>query len=114
MSDKRNKLREKIFSSSKKEIETINMMGEDVEMHQPSIGEIADLEQKKDEPRRDQIVATIIRYCFVPGTNDRVFTVEDEESILALPATVLDAFNTAFAKLTNINLEDAEKNLERR
>jgi len=113
MSDKRNKLREKIFASSKKDIETIDMMGEQIDLHQPTIGEIADLEEEnKDKTRKDTICETIIRYCFVPGTNDRVFTSEDADSIAALPATVLDEFNKAFAKLTNVNLEEVEKNLE--
>lgn len=113
MSDKRNKLREKIFSSSAKQTEIIDFMGEQVELHQPTIGEIADLEQKsRDETRRETISSSLIQYCFVPGTNERVFKMEDKELIINLPATVLTEFNKAFAKLTNVDLEEVEKNLE--
>ena len=113
MSDKRDKLRGKIFSSSKKQTEIIDMMEEKVELHQPTIGEIADLEQEsKDANRREIITKSLIQYCFVPGTNERVFTDEDKDLITNLPATVLSEFNKAFAKLTNVDLGEVEKNLE--
>ncbi len=112
MSDKRNKLRAQIFKSSNKEIETIEMNGFKIEVHQPTIGEIADLNQDDDTPRSETISDTIIKYCYVPGSNEKVFSAEDRDGILNLPATILNEFNIKFAKLTKIDLEGAEKNLE--
>ncbi len=112
MSDKRDKLREKIFKSANKQTEIIEMNGFKIEVHQPTILEIADMNQDEDAPRSETISDTIIKYCYVPGTKEKIFSVEDRDGILNLPATVLNEFNTAFAKLTDINLEGAEKNSE--
>ncbi len=115
MSDKRKELRANIFKSSNKKIESMNISGSQIEIHQPTIGEIADLNQSEGDveiPRRDTISEMIIKYCFVPGSNERVFSKEDKDGILNLPATVLSDFNTSFAKLTNIDMEDVEKNSE--
>ncbi len=115
MSDKRKELRANIFKSSNKQIESMTISGSKVEVHQPTIGEIADLNQSEGDveiPRRDTISDMIIKYCFVPDSNERLFSKEDKDGILNLPATVLNEFNTAFGKLTNINMEDVEKNSE--
>ncbi len=115
MTNKRDSLRANIFKSSNKKTESMTISGSDIEIHQPTIGEIADLNQSESDvevARRDTISDMIIKYCFVPGSNERVFSKEDKEGILNLPATVLSEFNTGFAKLTNINMEDVEKNLE--
>ncbi len=115
MTNKRDSLRANIFKSSNKQIEKMSISGSELEIHQPTIGEIADLNQSEGDvevPRRDTISGMIIKYCFVPGSNEHVFSKEDKDGILNLPATVLNEFNTAFAKLTNINIEDVEKNSE--
>jgi len=111
MSEKKDKLREKIFSSKKLKSKTIDLFGEAVEIRQPTVGQI--LTQAADEDPKKALVRLLVSYSYVPGSSEKVFTVEDGEQILGWPASGwLDQINTAISELTNIDIAGAEKNSE--
>lgn len=106
----RDQIRASIFNTKPKS-EFINIFGCDVELRQPSLGNILEAQTKDD--RRAAIVDMIIDYCYVPGTNEKVFEAADAEGILTLPyGEDLSKINDAIARLTNIDVSGEEKNLE--
>jgi len=107
----RDELREKLFKKHKPETEIIEIYGAEVELHQPSVGEILDLKEEKDAKKAMMRVLT--NYCCVPGTEEVVFEDTDTDMIMAWPlGTWFTELHEAFERLTDISLPDAEKNLE--
>lgn len=107
----RTAIRTAIFAGKAKTL-LVTTFGIELELKQPSMGELLDLQDLPDAKSR--VVASLIRYCFVPGTKEKVFDEADKDSILALPFD--DNFvkiNDAIAELTGIDLAEEEKgNLE--
>ena len=107
-SEKRNTIRSAIFSA-KPEKKLVNFFGQEVEVRTSSLKEI--LEVQENEDRKEAIVQIMIRYCYVPGTEEHVFEIADKDSILKLPAGKwLTDMNKAVTELTDINIDDTEKN----
>ena len=81
----RDDIRAQIFSSENKKAQSklITVFGVKLELKQPSLGEIIDAQAEED--RKRGIVNMLIRYAFVPETNERVFEEADFDSILGLP-----------------------------
>jgi len=107
MSTVRDELRGKIFAHRPLKSEIVHIFGQDVEVRQPTLGQILDV--KEDPDRRKAIVRLMINYCFVPGTNERVFEEADFESIISMPfGDDLRLVNEAINKLTGIRVEEAK------
>ncbi len=110
----RDEIRAKIFAEENTRFKTkeIELFGTKVDIRQPSLGTI--LKAKEDEDRQKAIVRLLIDFCFVPGTDEKVFEQEDGEKILAMPfdQNLLEV-NNAIEELTNINILEQEKNLEK-
>ena len=107
----RDSIRAKIFAAENKRFKTkeITIFGADVEIRQPSLGMI--LKVKEDEDREKAIVRLLIDFCFVPGTDERVFNSEDGDVLLAMPfGNDLIEVNNAIEELTNIDILEQEKN----
>jgi hypothetical protein len=66
----------------------------------------------RDEEDPAKGLATLmITYCYVPGTDDKVFEDGDIPQILDWPVdTWLTDFNEAVEKLSGVNVEAAEGN----
>jgi len=58
--------------------------GVKVEVRQPTIGDLVE-DPDRVNGRREASARMIIRYCFVPGTEEKVFDDADIESLLAVP-----------------------------
>jgi len=107
MSTVRDELRGKIFAHRPLKSEIVHIWGQDVEVRQPTLGQI--LNVREDPDRRKAIIRLMIDYCFVPGTNERVFEEGDFESIIAMPfGDDLKAVNQAINKLTGIQVEEVK------
>lgn len=107
----RDEVRSKLFSGaqSNRKTETINMFGTQVEVRQPSVGQVLELQGSDDQ--RSQLVRMMIEYCYVPGTDEKVFEPADEEAIMNWPVgDWFNQFNNAVMRLTDINVEAAAKN----
>lgn len=107
----RDSIRTKIFAAENKRFKTkeITIFGANVEIRQPSLGMI--LKVKEDENREKAVIRLLIDFCFVPGTDERVFNPSDSDTLLAMPfGNDLIEVNNAIEELTNIDILEQEKN----
>lgn len=106
----RNEIRGKIFSNVKRKSEIIMLFGAEVELRQPTIGEVLKLpEDDKDEA----IIETLLTYCYVPGTDEKVFDEADRDGLKKQPfGPDIERVNKAMKKLTGIDILGEEKNSE--
>lgn len=107
----RDEIRAKIFAAENRKFkrESISLFNADVEIRQPTLGMILDAQQDTD--RKKAMVKLLVDYCFVPGTDIRVFEDADMDSLLSMPfGDDLLRVNQTIAKLTNIDVLSAEGN----
>ena len=104
-------IRSGILGSKKGKTKVVDMFGHKIEVRQPTVGQLLDLETDND--RKKSLVNMLVGYCYMPGSEQKIFTVEDANELMALPAGewLLD-FNAAIAALTGVDVSEAEKNLE--
>lgn len=109
----RDALRAGIFSNANNpQSSIIEMFGQKVEVRQPSVKAINVMAKRAQESNISSVTQILVNYCFVPGTDEKVFTVEDAEAIDGLPSGKwLTELNEAVANLTGLDLEKAIKNL---
>lgn len=106
---KRQVLRDKIFGSRNRKRIVIDILGEKVELRQPSLGDLMDAREEKESKK--VVARMIINYCYIPGTEERVFEDADVEAILALPfGEELVAIQNAISELTGVDVKEQEKN----
>jgi len=107
----RDEIRSKIFSAeaAKPKTKRLLFFGTEVELRQPTIGAILDMQGTED--RKQAIINMMIQYTYVPGTNDPVFELADTETLLAMPwGEDFSRLNEAITELTGVNVEEEEKN----
>lgn len=83
----RNNIRSAIFSQ-KPRSKIIKVAGADVELRQPLLGQLyAELETDVVEStnKKSIVVKMLLDYCYVPGTDEKVFEDTDKEALMALP-----------------------------
>ena len=73
--------------------EVIEVFGIKMEIRQPSLGSVLDNEQTTD--RKEAATDMLIRYAYVPGTDDRIFDEADRDGLLGVP------FGSDFQKIQN-------------
>lgn len=107
----RDGIRSEIFKNREGKKKLINIFGQDIEVRQPRLKDILSIQKKYDQGLDVAFVSTLIEYCYVPGTDDKVFEDTDRELILSLPTGEwVETFNQALEELTSIKVEEAEKN----
>lgn len=109
--NKRDKLRTAILSGRHAKKLIVEAFGIELEIRQPSLGELLDLQDIPDTKGR--IIASLINYCYIPGTKEKVFDTTDTDTLLGLPydenyITLQDAIT----KLTGVDMEEEKGNLE--
>lgn len=110
MSESRDTLRSKLLEPKKFKSVVVKMFDQEVEVRQPSVGQIFDTNE--DDPKK-AMIQIMLRYCYVPNTNELVFEPADAPAILAWPVDDwLTNMNNAVAELTGGEMEQAAKNLE--
>lgn len=109
----RDELRAKLLGSKvKPKFELIQLFGSEIELRQPSFGDLMKVRDIDDIATR--AVEMIIQYAYVPGTSERVFEDTDRNVILGWPfGEDLVRVNTAIAKLTGVDIELAEDELSK-
>ena len=106
----RDVLRGKLFASKQFKTKPITLFGAEIEIRQPPLGEILDFKEEDDSKKA--VVRSLVRCCYVPGTNERVFEDTDFDAIMKWPfGDELVRVNEAIAELTSIDLQGEEKNL---
>lgn len=105
----RDDIRTKIFSASTFRSKIITLFGAKVEIHQPNLGAI--LQYKENQDRQDALMDLLIGYCFIPGTDTKIFEEADKASIMNKPFddSIIE-LNTAIEELTGIDIEATEGN----
>lgn len=105
----RDSIRAAVFGQKPKS-ELVTFAGTQLEIRQPPIGAIIN---GSPDDRQAMITKMLMDYCFVPGTDDKVFEAADRESILAMPFNQdWTALQEAIVRLTNLDKEltDQAKN----
>ena len=67
----RDKLRELIFNSNQAATTEIQFFGQTIELRQPTVGEIEELNRRREDSS-STIGDILVRYAYVPGTDERV------------------------------------------
>ena len=105
----RDALRGRLMGAKKFRSERIKLFGEDVEIRQPSVGQILDAQEFEDQKKA--LVNILVNYCFIPGTEEKIFEDTDEGAIMEWPVGEwFTEINQAIQKLTNIDVAGAEGN----
>ncbi len=105
--------RNAIFGNATPKSEVIEFFGTSIELRQPSLQSTLEKEANQAKGQHAQTALMIINYAYIPGTNEKVFTDEDVDKILAMPWG--KDFNLAIeviGRMTNIDgeVKEAEKN----
>lgn len=91
---------------------TISFFGEEIELRQSTLKDVLDAQDTED--RKSAMVGMLVRYAYVPGTNEKVFEEEDADAIMQLPfGPDFTAVNEAIAEITGVNITVQEKNSDR-
>ena len=104
----REEVRGAIFARKQFKRVKATLWGVEVEFQQPSLGKI--FNQNLTEADNSLILQLIIDQSYVPGTQEKVFTSADLETLKAMPFDQeLNKLSEAISELTG-NAGDAEKN----
>lgn len=115
----RDQIREQIFraESMLPKTKAVSFFGADIEVRQPDVETILDYRdaaaQKRDT--KEQMVQMLITYCYVPGTDEKVFEEGDADSLLKMPfGGDFTRLQVAMSELSDVKLveEAATKNSE--
>lgn len=105
----RAELREKILATKKPKVKLVDFHGVEIELRQPVLGDI--IAAQANEDRTAAIIDTMIRYAFVPGTEERVFEAGDVEQIKQMPFDHnLIAISKAMEELSEVNFLEPKPN----
>lgn len=95
-------IRAKIFKGRDVKKEIVTFFDAEIELRQPTLGDI--LEAQADPDRTRAIIMQLVRYAYVPGTNERVFEDTDVDSLRAQPfGSDFVRASEALARLTEVN-----------
>lgn len=107
----RDNIRTEIFKNAKPLSIEMTFFGAEIELKQPSMKAIMDAQSLEDKSLAGAMM--VIRYAFVPGTNDRVFDDADIALIQDMPfGSDMALLNENITKLTGIDIEAEVKNSE--
>lgn len=107
----RDDIRAAMLSGSKAKSKEITVFGVKLELRQPSMGEILDMQAMAETKQR--VIHSLINYCYVPGTNEKVFDTTDTDALLARPfGKEFAEIQLAIAELTTLDIEQEKGNSE--
>jgi len=109
----RDELRAQIFANAKPKSLEMEFFGAQIELRQPPMEVVLQTQQAAAEDRAFAAASMVVRYAFVPGTNDRVFDDADIDLIKAMPfGKDMATLNTKITELTDIDILGEEGNSE--
>lgn len=105
----RDTLRGTIFSHKKFKSEQLELFGAIVELRQPSLGDILAFQNEDDS--KQGLINLLVGYCYVPGTNEKVFELGDADAILSMPFNDdIIRLNQVVENLTGLDVAAEEGN----
>lgn len=106
-------LRAAIFSGANKALrkKVIKFFGVDVEIRQQTLGSVSELAGEDDEGSQQLALAkTVIRYAYVPGSDEKVFGEEHLEELVTLPFNEdFTLLSETIAGFSQVSVASAEK-----
>jgi len=103
----RNAIRAAIFASKKPMSKEVLFFGQKIELRQPILEDI--LTAQSGEDRKSAIVDTLVKYAFVPGTDEHIFEDADGDAIMKLPfGQDMVNITNALEDLTTVNFQDGK------
>lgn len=103
----RDDLRAKIFGAKPKSAVVEDFFGTKIEIRQPTLNVAL---QQRGANEQDRVYFMLTDYAYVPGTNEKLFDVEDVDQIKELPfGPEFTGLINEINKLLGINPEDVEK-----
>ena len=101
----RGDVRAAIFARKELRKQKIVFFGEEIELRQPQLGDI--ISARENDDRQAAVIETLIKYAFIPGTEEKVFEEGDADSFKTMPfgADFLRV-NNALEELTEVNFLD--------
>ncbi len=110
----RDDIRAKVFSGDTFKREPVEAFGATIEIRQTTLGRVLELQEKLGEDRKIAIGLAFIEFCYVPGTDERLFSDEDLDLVLGLPfGDDFQKAQTAINKMMGITekeVDDAKGN----
>lgn len=107
----RDELRKAILSGHILKTERVMFRGVEVEVHQPSMQDL--LDSQESDATIDKLVQMILKFVYVPGTNERIFEEGDIPTIKALPwDDDITELQSVVAKLSGIDVTEVREELE--
>lgn len=105
-------IREAILNAKPKTAKVV-VFGQEVEIRQASVAEVLSGKAEGELPDRATAFAELlIRFCYVPGTNEKVFDDTDVDVLKTIPlGEDVTGIQDAINKLMGIDIEAALKNL---
>ncbi len=90
--------RSAIFKNAKPKSKNIEFFGQTIELRQPSLADALNANNQADDNQQKAIALMVVNYAFMPGTNDKIFSEADVNSIMEMPfgadmTRVIDAVN---------------------
>jgi len=89
----RGDIRAKIFAAKKRKSKVVEFFGVDIELRQPTLGDVINARESTD--RQAAVVETLVKYAFIPGTDEHVFEDADADSFKTMP------FGADFIRVSN-------------
>ena len=109
----RDETRTAIFHNSKPKSIEFKFFGVLIELRQPPMKQVMEAQATAADDRSKAAAQMVVRYAYVPGTNERVFDEADIDGILNMPfGSDLADLNLKIAELTNVDILGEEKNSE--
>lgn len=108
MSDK-SSIRAQIFKTHKPKSKVLMFFGAEIELRQPKLKDIISARENPD--RQAAVVQALVDYAYVPGSDEKVFTFEDQDQLLELPfGGEFVEVSKALEELTDINFQSVNVN----
>lgn len=95
-------LRAQIFKTREVRSKRIQFFGVEIELRQPKLKDIINAREAED--KQAAVIETLVKYAFVPGTDEHLFDEEDADQFAELPfgADFLH-ITQALEELTDVN-----------
>lgn len=107
----RDELRARLLGTKQFKTRVIDLLGDQVEIRQPSVKQLTELTKTASDEDKSGLINLIIRFCYVPGTQDTVFEPTDYDVLMELPAdNWIKTFQEAWIDLAGLNKDEIGKN----
>lgn len=107
----RDQLRKELLANHRPESIPVTLFGQKIELRQPTLDSV--LKARETDDKVERVLDMILKYAYVPDTDQPVFEPGDKELMKKWPwGPDLMNVNNAIMKLTGIDISAAEKELQ--